>query len=181
MYEVNVEIEGITPLLMNRFIEDEEIPKKKGEQKETEEDAKKRLYLNEKGEIIVPSEWLLRAMDRVSSEFKVEGMKRATYKSLLAGNIFIEPEAIKIEPQEWIVDKRSVVIPATRGRIMKYRPKFNQGWKLKFKIKVFDDRIKKEVLYHILVEAGRRAGIGDGRTIGMGRFIVKSFEKEKGD
>lgn len=176
MYRVAVEIEGITPLLQNKYIEPQEIPQKKGEAHDSPELVPYKLHKNDKGEIVVPSESIMRAMETVAGEFKVEGMKKATYKNLLPGNIYIEPEGIKIEPQSYVIDKRPVVNPVTRGRIMRYRPKFEKGWRLAFIIHVFDDRIKKEVLKHILEEAGRRVGIGDGRRIGMGRFIVTKFE-----
>ena len=174
MYKVDVEIKGITPLLMHRFLENEPKPEKRGEDIENEEIAEHRLYKNDKGEVIVPNEWIIRAMFKVASDFKVEGMRKKTMKSLLPGNIYIEPEAIKIEPQKWAVDKRTVVIPSTRGRVMRFRPKF-ENWKLSFKVLVMDDRIKPEILHHILEEAGRRSGIGDGRSIGFGRFIVSKF------
>lgn len=176
MYTVQVRIKGVTPLLMNKFVEKEANPQKRGEEEDTPELAKEKVYRNDKGEIIVPAEMILRAMDKVSSEYKIEGMKKTTAKSLLPGNIFIEPEGIKIEPQNFVVDKRTVVIPATRGRVIRYRPKFPE-WKLEFKIHIFDDRIKPEILQHILSEAGRRAGIGDGRKIGFGRFVIEQFSK----
>jgi len=176
VYSMRVEIEGITPLLQNKFIEDQEVPQKKGEAHDSPDLVPYKLYKNDKGEIVVPSEWIIRAMERVASEFKVEGMKKVTYKNLLPGNIYIEPEAIRIEPQKYSIDKRTVVIPSTRGRIMRYRPRFEKGWKLAFTIRVFDDRIKKEVLKHILEDTGRRVGIGDARRIGMGRFIVTRFD-----
>jgi len=175
MKTYEVEIEGITPLMMNRILEPEEIPKKQGEAFDSQELAHKKVYkVGDK--IVVPSEWIIRAMQRVAGEFRVEGMKKTTYKQLLPGNVFIEPEFIEIDPQEYVIDKRTVVIPTTRGRVWRYRPKWPK-WKLKFKIKVFDERIKQEVLNHILVEAGRRVGIGDGRSIGFGRFIVTKFEQ----
>ena len=178
MYDLDVEIEGVTPLLQNKIQPSEAVVKKRGEEQETEETAKSRLYKLEDGTIVVPSEWILRAMDRVSSEFKVPGMKRTTYKTLLPGNVNITKEAIPIEPQSWVVDERTVVIPSTRGRVWRYRPKFPK-WKLRFTFRVFDTRIDKKTLITILQEAGRRIGIGDARKIGFGRFIVSGVGEEK--
>ena len=177
MEEYEVTIKGITPLMSNRFLENEETSGKKGEVEDSPELADKKVYrVGDK--VVAPSEWIQRAMEKVASEFKVEGMGRTTYKTLLPGNIFINPEYIPIEPQSYVIDKRSVVNPFTKGRVIRYRPKWT-NWKLSFKIQVFDKRLKEDVLRNILTEAGRRVGIGDGRKIGFGRFVVTKFKKVK--
>ena len=172
-----VEIEGIRPLLTNRYMEDEVAVKKRGEEKDNEELAKKKVYQVD-GKLVIPAEQIERAMEKVASSFKVEGQGKKTYKDLVQGAVFVEPEYIEIRPQKFEIDKRTVVIPSTRGRVARYRPKWNPGWKLKFKVRVMDDRVTPEVLQKIIDEAGRIKGIGDGRSIGMGRFMLTSFKPE---
>jgi len=175
MFRVKVKIKGTTPLLMNKW--NQELAEARTDRPEF---AEKRLYKNDKGEIVVPAEWIERAIMKVAKDFKVEGQRKITYALLLPGNVIIRPEFIKIEPQKWVIDARTVVIPSTGGRVMRYRPKF-ENWSLEFSIDVIDERIKPETLQKILVDAGRRVGIGDGRSIGFGRFMIEKYEVQESE
>jgi len=178
MKKYKVEIEGIRPLLTNKKLEDEEAVRKRGEEQDSEELAKKKVY-KVGNKLVIPAEQIERAMEKVASSFKLEGQGKKTYKDLVQGAVFVEPEFIEITPQGFEIDRRSVVIPSTKGRITRYRPKWKSGWKLKFEVRVMDDRVKPEVLQKIIDEAGRIKGIGDGRSIGMGRFMLISFQLVK--
>ena len=171
-----VTIEGVRPLLMNKWIPDDASTKKRGEAQDSPEMAKKRAYIVD-GKLVMPAEWIERAMHSVSSSFKLPGHGKKTYKDLIGGAISIEPEFIELTPQEYKIDERTVVIPATRGRVLRYRPRLDPGWRATFHIHVFDSRIGKDVLENILAEAGRLKGVGDGRSIGMGRFIIVEFKE----
>ena len=177
MNEYKVTIKGIRPLLQNKKVEMETEIKKRGEEKDSPECCKNKLYkLNNK--IVQPAEMIERAMTKNSGQFKMKGAGKKSYKDLIAGSVFVEPEFIEHKNQKWIVDCRTVVIPATRGRINRYRPRFDD-WELTFNIRTMDDRISEDILKNILDEAGRLTGIGDGRAIGMGRFIVTEYKEDK--
>lgn len=66
---------------------------------------------------------------------------------------------------------------AGRG-ITRTRPRFPQ-WKLKA-VFMFDPSMVNPHELHAFIEAaGRFEGLGDGRRIGFGRFIVESFKSEE--
>ncbi|RLG10586.1 hypothetical protein DRN69_08805, partial [Candidatus Pacearchaeota archaeon] len=60
-------------------MEDEVAVKKRGEEKDNEELAKKKVYKVD-GKLVIPAEQIERAMEKVASSFKVEGQGKKTYK-----------------------------------------------------------------------------------------------------
>ena len=176
VYQVNCRIEGTAPLLQNKIIEMNESPKKRSEEKDNAELATEKRYIVD-GKIVQPAICIERAMVQASSSIKMQGSGKKTYKELFMGSVFVRPEFIEHQNQNWKVHKCTVVIPATKGRINRYRPVLDR-WALNFVIEILDDRIKSDVLKLILDEAGRTKGIGDWRPR-YGRFIVTKFEIEK--
>ncbi len=175
-----VEIEGISPLLMNRYIEGttEETKVRKGEPKKISPEQK--LYVDAEGRPYVPSTYIRNALIEAGKNVKVQGKGKATYSKVLGSMLVVEPGAITIEPGTWEPFSITAVNPMTKGRMLVVRPMFKQ-WKLRFTLTVTDD-ISKDKLAAVLEEAGRYVGIGDWRPAkkGMyGKFIVTKFEEVK--
>lgn len=105
-----------------------------------------------------------------ATEFKFQGRK--TYKDVIKAGVFVEPELIPLNHQQWIIDKQRVVV--NRAGILRCRPRFN-SWSLDFIILVREERIQPNILKEILANAGRFHGIGDFRPK-FGLFEVTSFE-----
>jgi hypothetical protein len=76
------------------------------------------------------------------------------------------------------LDVRGVVNPSTRGRNVRYRVAASPGWQTEFTIMFDKTIVSRNEMEAILIDAGRLVGIGNGRTIGMGRFEVEQFECE---
>ena len=62
-----------------------------------------------------------------------------------------------------------MTIPATKGRIMRHRPRFDQ-WGAQFSLLVDDDQLALETAHQLLNEAGNSIGIGDFRPEKRGPF-----------
>lgn len=92
------------------------------------------------------------------------------------GIVILDPKTLKpVETFE--VDARPVAIPATKGRVMRYRPRFEQ-WAAKFDIVVNDDMLEVNFVHQLLTEGGQNFGIGDFRPEKggpFGCFLVKNF------
>jgi len=174
MYKINVTIEGTRPLLQNRFSggDEEGQTAKRKTVFNSEDEAKKRLYQDEKGIIYQPGEQIEGALIKAATEFKWKGRK--SFKDIVKSGIFVEPEIIPHKYPEWEIDLRPVTIQ--RSRIMRARPRFNK-WALDFSIIVTHDALPKAVLKELLDHAGRYMGIGDYRPK-FGTFIVTKFEEE---
>lgn len=135
------------------------------------------VYKLPNGKLYQPAESIRQSMIEAGKAFK-KGRKSLT--TLVAGFVMVEPEAIVHKNQEWVNDRRSVVIPATGGRVMRNRAKLSE-WELEFDLKCLDDEVlSKGDLHDVLEYAGKYLGIGDYRpqTKGMfGKFIVTQFKE----
>ena len=105
---------------------------------------------------------------------------------------FIVPSAVRMNSdsvtilngagpaKEFEVDSRPVTIPATKGRIMRHRPRFD-CWGAKFDLVVNDNLLGIDDAHRLLTEAGEYIGIGDFRPEKRGPFgcfRVTSFEEQ---
>lgn len=174
-----VKIKGTAGLLQNKKLVMDTNLSKKSEGGDTQDKCEDKLYILDK-KIVQPAINIEQAMIKVCSQFKMKGSGKKTYKDLFKGNVFVKPEYIVHDIQKWVPHQTTVVIPATKGRINRYRPLL-ENWSLSFTIEILDDRIDETILKTVLDEAGRINGLGDWRPR-FGRFIVTYFSsKEMGN
>lgn len=182
MKTIDVEIIGISPLIQHRFpLPIDGAPKgpmQKNKSQQTD-DVEQSLYRLPTGEIYQPSIHLLSSMKRAGAKFQIPGQGKSTYKNLIgSGAVIITPDAILHQHQEYEIDARPVVVPATKGRVMRKRPMLPK-WRLKFQIEYDDAEINANDIREILFYAGKRVGIGDFRPEkggSFGRFLVSKFK-----
>lgn len=184
MFQIKVTIEGTTPLIMNRFTDHAQV---QGEQGHTgayrgdkgtpREQAEQKLYLGQDGKsIVIPQPNVFRCIIDGGCFFKV-GRKMVTTKkeSLIPAAVdMIGLEYLVIHAKSWEVDSRPVVIPATGGRIMCHRPRFDE-WKLKFEVRLNVKLISLKLFREIVDAAGGQVGLGDfrpGRKGPFGKWVV---------
>lgn len=177
MKQIKTTIKGIAPLLQHKMsiqVESQlaSVTKKSSGQAKGDnpEDS---LYTID-GKICQPTEHIVQAIIKQLSNYKIQGKGKKTYKELGKGSVSITPEFAIHKNQTWVPDVRTVVIPATKGRAVRIRPKLEQ-WELDFTIELFNDDMPVEVIKSALDDAGRESGIGDYRPR-FGRFIVTKFE-----
>jgi len=182
MKKYNVEIKGVTPLLMNKPEEygfDEQWVEKQAST-DWEKEALKKLYKDADGVIYQPSEHIIRTLIDAGKKIRMKGAGKATYSKIFGSMVQVEPDTIPHLNQDFEIHKSLVVIPSTKGRIMRYRPKINK-WGLKFSI-LFEEEIKPETIKEALEIAGKYSGLGDWRPEKKGRFgkfQVVSFKEAK--
>lgn len=184
MKSFKVEVEGTTPLLCNRFGETAEMAVSTshrssmvGDSGSPRDKASAKLYLGENGKPMIPGPNLFRSLIDAGKFFKNGKSKVTTQKSsLIPAFVAIhEVEIPIITKVPWDVDCRPVRIPSTGGRIMAYRPRFNE-WKLGFTLELLDEReFSPQLLRQIVDAAGSRVGLGDFRPDckgPFGKFVV---------
>ncbi len=184
LQKFHVTIKGITPLLVNRFHEEAQDTATSGvhtrkERPTPDEDAAMRLYPKNDTDTseTIPAENIRQSVIAASSRTKI-GRRSATTDTAAA--IYIFPEMLPLSG-EWHTDSRAVVIPATRGRILRHRPMFNE-WSVSFDLQIDGDLIAAETIKKILEDAGAFVGLGDFRPARKGpygRFQVKSWKEVK--
>lgn len=79
------------------------------------------------------------------------------------------------------LDIRSVRNPQTKARNVRYRVASSPGWKLTFTIQWDKTIVSRGEMEAAIIDAGKLAGIGDGRNIGNGRFELEAFQILDGD
>lgn len=170
MKKIQVEIKGISPLLMNsaKSMIDNALGgemQMKTKKYDPKEEAEKVAHRNEKGKLFVPSVAVRAAMINASS-FKKIGKYAA--KAIISAGVYIpEPELI-LDTQKYEIDARTVVIQ--RSRVVKFRP-IIKDWKLKFEMLYNDTLIADDkIIKQILIEAGQRIGLLDFRPQKTGSF-----------
>jgi len=170
MQKYDVEITGITPLLQNKPEEygfDEQWVEKKAST-DWEKEALKKLYVDSEGKMYQPSDHIERTLIEAGKKIKVKGGGKATYSKLFGSMVSVEPYEILIEPQKYEIHKSLVVIPSTKGRVMRYRPMFKK-WVLKFQV-LFEEEIPAEAIKEAFEIAGKYSGLGDWRPAKKGKF-----------
>ena len=190
MKTVNITIEGITPLILNRFTEEAQMSASNGTRLSTNKDrgspqeiAETKLYTNDNGDKVIPQPNLLRCIIDAGKFFKAGKSKVTTIKSsLIPSCVDVEGVDIKILSKDgWTVDTRPVRIPSTGGRILCHRPMFHD-WKLSFIANIDTDIISLALFREIVDAAGKRIGLGDFRPDckgPFGKFCVTQWKETK--
>lgn len=185
MKTIKATIRGVTPYLMCRFSDSAQNSKASRkmvvEELTPRQEAEKLLYRANDGTFYFNAYAIIGALGAAGSNHKMRG----TRKSLR----FVIPSAVRIKAdtitilngngpaKDFEVDSRPVTIPATKGRIMRHRPRFD-CWGATFELGINDDLISIEQVHILLNEAGLSYGIGDFRPEKrgpFGTFRVESF------
>ena len=186
---IDVTIAGTTPLLCNNFSDEAQLSATSGvkssiigDKGSPRKQAEQKLYIGNDENPMIPQPNMFRCLIDAGKYFKSGKSKVTTIKSsLIPACLEIEGVEIPIIHQEpWEVDTRAVRIPATGGRILCYRPKFND-WSLLFTMHLDDDVMTSQLLREILDTAGKRIGLGDFRPDckgPFGKFVVTHWEEK---
>ena len=73
------------------------------------------------------------------------------------------------------LDVRGVRNPSTKARNVRYRVAASPGWEATFTVLWDKTIVATPQLQASLIDAGKLVGIGDGRSVGFGRFDVVEF------
>ena len=171
---VTVEIKGISPLLMHAFpmVKIEAL-----EKKSPEEQAEFVAYRDpETKGLFVPGMAVQRMLVGGASFSKGKG--RATLSKIVAACVFITPDRIPLNQKKYEIDARPVVVPATKGRVLRYRPRLD-AWALKFSLEFDPDLLTEAQIRRVVDDSGSRVGLLDFRPErkgSFGRFVLTSWD-----
>lgn len=178
MKTIRVQIEGITPLLINRFNEASEQQKTTRRVKAVNDDpratATKNAYIAKDGTFYFSAFSIPNCMGAAGSSHKQTGTRK-TLRYVVPSAVRVTSDTITITngngkaAKDFEVDGRPVTIPATKGRVMRYRPRFDK-WGATFDLLINDDLLDPAMAHVLLQEAGLSTGIGDFRPEKRGPF-----------
>lgn len=188
MKTIRVTIKGTSPLLINRFKENDEAPEamKKSNKKDygtPRAQAEMTPYRDDDtGKLWLPTIWVTGTIRSVASDYKLPGSRKSV-KSIAGGAVVpVEEKAYFVEDykiKDIEVDSRPCVIQ--RARIMRHRARL-ESWSISLDLQVDEEILPVNDVHQILNDAGRRAGLGDYRPQRggpFGRFIVTGWEELK--
>jgi hypothetical protein len=191
MILIDVTIEGVTPLLCNKFTDKAAMSASAGTRMSAvggdkgtpKEQAEERLYIGHENKPMIPQPNLFRCLIDAGTFFKAGKSKVTTQKnSLIPACVEIDGiELPLISKEGWSVDTRAVRIPATGGRILCHRPSFND-WKIVFAMRIDTQLISTKLVREIVDAAGRRIGLGDfrpDRKGPFGKFVVTNWKEHE--
>ena len=189
-YRVKIKVEGMVPLLMNRFpMPDSRVTKRQMETKKTQEaELEAKAYKDAQG-MYLPADcirmMLIGNQARIGAAVimgsQIESKKGKWYKDFCTAFVWVvgpkDPLKVYFGParKTWDdIDSRSYV--GKSGRNLIQRPQINTPWSLEFFVDVFDDQMPPQKLKEIFELGGLRCGLGNyGPT--FGRYLVKEFKK----
>jgi hypothetical protein len=186
---INVEIQGISALLCNRFhdaaalaVENGTSAVHGGKKGTPREQCELRLYRDTTGHCVLPGPNLFRSIIDAGTFIKSGKSKITTMRSSLvpAGVALLELE-LPIAPGKWEADSRAVVNPSTQGRMICHRPRFDE-WRVKFTLDIDTTLFSPATVRELVDLAGSRIGVGDFRPARkgpFGRFKVTGWKIDK--
>jgi hypothetical protein len=187
---INAEIKGSTPLLQHRFTESAEAGSSTRKvlvnNGTPREQAEKAVYRNEKG-FYFPGAAIGRLLREAGGNHKLRGSRKSA-KYVVPACVLVMHDGIdllngdgKSHIKDYEVDSRPVTIPATKGRIMRHRPRFDQ-WSAKFTLRINETILPIDFIHQLLDEGGQQIGIGDYRPEKggpFGTFLVTEWKTQK--
>ena len=177
---VEAKITGVSPLLMHAY---PLVPIEALEKKPPEEQAKLAAYWipsnatsGKPGNLYLPAVALQRAL--VAGAAYSKGKGRASLQKPAAACLLITEEYLDLGTKQYEVDTRPVVIPATKGRVLRYRPRLDK-WAVVFRLDYDDTLLSAKQVRQIVDDTGSHVGLLDFRPEKkgpFGRFVVDSWE-----
>lgn len=177
--KINVEIEGVSSLLMHNIAgaDLEKTAKRKIKTYDPKEECEKAAYWMNNGdgkrELCVPARCIYAMLLNAAKPFR---MGKSSVASLIAGAIRVEPIDVSLGTDKYEIDIQSVVIQ--NNRIRRARPRLD-AWKLNFDLIYHKDYVEPTVLEKIVTEGGFKVGLLDYRPQRRGpygTFQVTKFE-----
>ena len=194
MQTFNVEIKGITALLQHKFVDPganepdtKEAPTRKVLLADMTPREQAEMVMNKNGKgFFFPGSAIARLLREAGGGHKLKGTRKSVKYIVPAAVIVNEDEIIICNgkgkaAKGFEVDSRPVVIPATKGRIMRHRPRFDE-WSAGFSLEIDETVLPPDLIHTLLEEGGKRQGIGDYRPEKggpFGRFQIVRWQEQK--
>ncbi len=168
--KIKCTIKGISPLLMHAYPMQ---PIEAIEKRSPEEQAEYSAYRDPDTKYLyIPGIAIQRSF--IASATYSKGKGRGSLQKPVAACVLVDPERCDLGVKDFLLDARPVVIPATQGRVVRYRPRLNE-WTTTFEIEFDDNLLTETQLRRVVDDAGSRVGLLDFRPEKkgpFGRFMV---------
>lgn len=179
-------IKGLRPILWHAFGPDA-IPLEKRERTgvagNDPEEWTRTVLMTRERQLFLPPTYIFGCL-RDAAKYTRKG--KATIQSALSATLQVVGDRILVDrfvpdpptpdpDQSVYLYISSVKNPTTKARNVRYRVGAAPGWTLGFTVQWDRTIVSRSELEAVLTDAGALVGLGNGRSIGFGRFTVESF------
>ncbi|ADI38034.1 hypothetical protein [Waddlia chondrophila] len=190
LLKAKISIKGKRPLLFHRFSVDSiplERQERTGVAGNNPEEWKNTVLKTQDNQLYLESSYIFGCLRDGGKHIK---SGRGTLQAKVASTLVVLEEIILLDqylPSEELLtqdktqpvylDIRGVKNPNSKGSMhIRYRVAAAPGWSTSFSIEWENTLISRNEMTSILNSAGSFVGLGDGRSIGFGRFEVTKFK-----
>lgn len=183
-YTLTVTLRGVMPLLFN--CNDDYAEEDPGEQRDTRKpppDYEALVWRNDDGNLAMPTANLVSCIAHAGRYFKTPIGRSGSAKPTLQEAMVPAQELGTFGVTLWDAIDYRIARYAGKSRAPKptWRPRLEKGWSFTTAISIITPEIYSPTrLLEILSHAGRVCGIGDGRKLGFGRFVMDGTEVSEG-
>lgn len=182
--QVEVWVEGDTPMLQHRATEEalsgatrQNTP---GEKEDPRDVCERTIYRQADRSIAMPGAAFARLLREAGGSHKAKG-QRKSLKYLVPAAVLVLDELCplylndrKTLIKDFEVDSRPVTIPATKGRVMRHRARFNE-WTARANLRINTNILDEKTVRQLLTEGLAQIGLGDFRPEKGGPFGVSTL------
>jgi len=186
-YTITLDLRGVTPFLFNQMDLDAYEESGPGQKKRPRKKADyETMVWRVDGSLACPSDMLIASIIGAGKYFKTPIGSSGSASTTLRQALVIDPERplASFGVSEWDCIDRRLARNSDIKRSPRpcYRPRLERGWLLRdVAISVVTPAIYGPArMLEIISRAGSVCGIGDGRMIGMGRYVLAGHEVEEG-
>lgn len=178
-YVVEVQIEGVTPILFHRYdcdVVEAKAQAKKGSKEKKTDNVESYVYrVPETNEIGIPGMNFKQCLVHSAKFNQDPRSPRKSAMDIFKAGIQVLPEVSTLGVKTWdFLDKRGVVIQK-QGKVPRIRPAMKTGWKCTFFVRVLlADYISPELLHEVISRAGATIGLCDMRPE-YGQFQIRKY------
>ncbi|MBI4397476.1 MAG: hypothetical protein HY548_10300 [Elusimicrobia bacterium] len=179
-YVVEVEIQGVTPILFHRYdcdVAEQKAQAKKGSKEKKTDNVESYVYrVPDSREIGIPGMNFKQALVNSAKFNQDPRSPKKSATDIFKAGIQVSPEVASLGVEHWdFEDKRGVSIQRL-GKVPRIRPAMKSGWKCTFFVRVLlPEYISPKLLHEVVTRAGTTIGLCDMRPE-YGQFMITKFE-----
>jgi len=137
--------------------------------------AEASIYRMPNRQIAIPGAAIGRLLREAGGAHKIKGSRKSV-KYVVPAAVIVTDDLCgiylhdrKTPVTDFEVDSRPVTIPATKGRVMRHRARFNE-WSVRCSMRINEKILEEALIRKLLTEGGEQIGIGDYRPEKGGPF-----------
>lgn len=179
MKQIEVWFEGTTPMLQHRATEEALSGRTRNNSPGSEDDprdvAERAVYRLPSKQLAIPGAAVARMIREAGGAHKARGSRKSLKYIVPAAvlvlddlcGLFLADRRTPLTDYE--VDSRPVTIPATKGRVMRHRARFNE-WACCVRLRINEVILDEKMVRQLCVEGLQQVGLGDFRPEKGGPF-----------